>query len=120
MTRCKVLWQELRHPEYGELTVAEMLEHEQPHLMPMVTPFDGYVEAPGRVSSTCLVSAARNHYSVPCELAGKLVSKRYYPERIEFVFEEQWWRATRGCSSVARPATTGGTTCPWWNASPVC
>ena len=26
-------WQELRHPEYPELTVAEMLEHEQPELM---------------------------------------------------------------------------------------
>ena len=65
-----------------------MLEHEQAHLMPMIAPFDGYVEAPGRVSSTCLVTADRNHYSVPCELAGKLISKRFYPERIEFVFDE--------------------------------
>ena len=83
--RCRVLWQEVRHPEYRELTVAEMLEHEAPHLMPMVTPFDGYVEEAGRVSSTCLVSIARNHYSVPCELAGKLISKRLYPERVEVV-----------------------------------
>ena len=65
-----------------------MLEHEQAHLMPMIAPFDGYVEAPGRVSSTCLVTADRNHYSVLCELAGKLISKRFYPERIEFVFDE--------------------------------
>jgi hypothetical protein len=89
LARCRALWQALPHPEYAELTIAEMLEHEQPHLMPMVTPFDGYVEEPGRVSSTCLVTAARNHYSVPCELAGKLISKRLYPERIEFVFEEK-------------------------------
>ena len=88
LERCKALWQELRHPEYGELSVAEMLEHEQPHLMPMVTPFDGYVEQPGRVSSTCLISAARNHYSVPCELAGKLISKRFYPERIAVIFDD--------------------------------
>jgi hypothetical protein len=46
----------LRHPEYTDLTIAEMLEHEQPSLMPMVTPFDGYVETLGKVSSTCLVS----------------------------------------------------------------
>jgi transposase len=85
--RCRVLWQELRHPEY-DLSIAEMLEHEQPQLMPMVSPFDGYVEEPGRVSSTCLVTASRNHYSVPCELAGKLISKRFYPERIEVVFDE--------------------------------
>ena len=85
LVRCRALWQELRHPEYQGLSVAEMLEHEQPHLMPMVTPFDGYVEQAGRVSSTCLVSIARNHYSVPCEFAGKLVSKRLYPERIEII-----------------------------------
>ena len=71
LARCRALWQELRHPEYGELTVAEMLEHEQPSLMPMVTPFDGYVETLGKVSSTCLVSLDRNRYSVPCELVGQ-------------------------------------------------
>ena len=85
LTRCRALWQELRHPEYQGLSVAEMLEHEQPHLMPMVTAFDGYVEQAGRVSSTCLVHIASNHYSVPCEFAGKLVSKRLYPERIDIV-----------------------------------
>ena len=31
-----------------------------------------YVEKPARVSSTCLVSVARNRYSVPCELAGQI------------------------------------------------
>jgi hypothetical protein len=75
LLRCQALWQSLPHPEHAELTIAEMLEHEQAHLMPMVRPFDGYVEEPGRVSSTCLVTAARNHYSVPCELAGKLASQ---------------------------------------------
>jgi hypothetical protein len=42
-------------------------------------PFDGYVEKPARVSSTCLVSVARNRYSVPCELANQKVSTRLYP-----------------------------------------
>jgi transposase len=88
LARCQALWQELRHPEYGEATLAEMLEQERPQLMPMVSAFDGYVEEPGRVSSTCLVTAARNHYSVPCELAGRLISKRFYPERLEIVFDE--------------------------------
>ena len=39
LARCKSLWHEVRHPECRELTVADMLEHEQSHLMPMVTPF---------------------------------------------------------------------------------
>ena len=33
LARSQARWQELRHPEYPELTVAEMLEHEQPELM---------------------------------------------------------------------------------------
>ena len=54
----------------------------------MVTAFDAYVEEPGRVSSTCLASVARNHCSAPCELAGRLISKRLYPEQIEIVFDD--------------------------------
>jgi len=61
-----------------------MLEHEQPSLMPMVAPFDGYVETMGKVSSTCLVIEDRNRYSVPCELVGQMISIRIYPERIDF------------------------------------
>jgi transposase len=84
LARCRALWQELKHPEY-DLTLAEMLEQEQPYLMPMVTPFDGYVETLGKVSSTCLVSEERNRYSAPCELVGQMVSIRIYPERIDLV-----------------------------------
>ena len=62
-----------------------MLEHEQPSLMPMITPFDGYVETMGKVSSTCLVILDRNRYSVPCELVGQIVSIRVYPEQIDIV-----------------------------------
>ena len=85
LAKCRTLWHELRHTEYADLTIAEMLEHEQPSLMPMVTAFDGYVETLGKVSSTCLVSCDRSRYSVPCELTGQIVSVRIYPERIEMV-----------------------------------
>ena len=57
--------------------------------MPMTAPFDGYVEKLARVSSTCLVSVARNRYSVPCELAGQMVSTRLYPGRVKVVADEQ-------------------------------
>ncbi len=63
----RALWQELHHPQYAQCTLAELLEHEQGHLMPMPAPFDGYVEKASRVSSTCLVAVAKNRYSVPCE-----------------------------------------------------
>ena len=45
----------------AELNISEMLEHEQPHLIIMVTPFDGYVEQPVRVSSTCLATNSYRH-----------------------------------------------------------
>jgi len=62
-----------------------MLEQELPEMMPVPTPFDGYVEKAARVSSTCLVSVHRNRYSVPCELAGQMVSTRLYPNQVSVV-----------------------------------
>ena len=89
--RCRSLWGSLRHPEFKEFSIAEMLEQEQAEMMPtgwpraMPAPFDGYVEKPARVSSTCLVNVQRNRYSVPCELAGQMVSTRLYPNRVSVV-----------------------------------
>ncbi len=76
------------HPDFPSMSIQEAWEHEQPQLMPVPTPFDGYVELPCRVSSTSLVSVARNRYSVPCALAGHRVSVRLYPERIVVVADQ--------------------------------
>lgn len=76
------------HPDFPGMSIQEAWEHEQPQLMPMPTPFDGYVELPARVSSTSLVSVARNRYSVPCSLAGHRVSVRLYPERVVIVADQ--------------------------------
>jgi transposase len=84
-TRCRALWEQIRHPEHDQFSVAEMLDHEREHLMPMLEAFDGYVEKPARVSSTCLVAVARNRYSVPCEWAGQMVSTRLYPVEVVVV-----------------------------------
>ena len=86
--RCRSLWCEVRHPEHKQFSVAEMLEHERAELMPMPAPFDGYVEKPARVSSTCLVSIARNRYSVPCEWVGQRVSTRLYPGSVAVVADD--------------------------------
>jgi transposase len=86
--RCRAIWAETSHPEHKQFTIAEMLDLEREHLMSMPEPFDGYVESPARVSSTCLVSVARNRYSVPCEWAGHLVSTRLYPNRVDVVAQD--------------------------------
>lgn len=105
--RCRALWAELKHPEGGDLTIAEALEHEQTLLMPCPKPFDGYVEHLARVSSTCLVHVQRNRYSVPCELARQMVSVRLYPERVEVVAGEV------RVASHARLADRGQTRYDW-------
>ena len=56
------------------LTIRDAWLQERPTIMPMPTPFDGYVEVPARGSSTSLVSVARSRYSVPCAWAGHRVS----------------------------------------------
>jgi transposase len=86
--RCHTLWAECRHPDYPDLTLADVLELEQAQLMPMPSPFDGYIEMLARVSSTCLITLHRNRYSVPCHLANHMVSVHLYPERV-VVYAEQ-------------------------------
>jgi transposase len=111
--RCRALWDEIRHPEHGQFSVAEMLEHERTHLMPMPAPFDGYVEKPALVSSTCLVSVARNRYSVPCELAGQVVSARLYPGKVVVV------AADAIVASHARHSERGQTRYDWQHYIPL-
>jgi len=88
-TRCKALWSELPHPNEPHSTVADMLQIERTFMMPMPTPFDGYAHKNARVSSTCLVTFAKNRYSVPCELAGQQVSLRVYPTKVCIAAGEQ-------------------------------
>lgn len=86
-TQCLAAWA-APHPELTGLTIRDAWLQERPLLMPMPTPFDGYVELPARVSSTSLVSVARNRYSVPCAWAGHRVSVRLYPERVVIVADQ--------------------------------
>lgn len=80
--RCRAAWEEMRHPQWPELTLAEVLQDEQMRLMPMPRAFDGYTELPARVSATALVHLHRNRYSVPSEFAHRVVSLRVYPTEL--------------------------------------
>ena len=82
---CLDAWHELPHPEWPELTIADVWQQEQTHLMPNPAPFDGYVEQVARVTATSLIHYQRNRYSVPCEGAHATVSLRAYPDRLVVV-----------------------------------
>jgi len=79
---CVDAWSELRHPEWHELTVAEVWQDERLRLTPNPRPFNGYVEDPVRVTSTSLIHFQRNRYSVPCEWVHAVVSLRAYHDRL--------------------------------------
>ena len=83
-TQCTQGWS-APHPDCRDMSIAEARALELPELMPVPAAFDGYVEADARVSSTCLVTVARNRYSVPCALAGHRVVVHLYPERVAVV-----------------------------------
>ena len=87
-TACKTSWSELAHPQWPELTIADVWQDEVARLMPCPRPFDGYVEQPVRVSSTSLITYQRNRYSVPCEWVNQMVSLRVYPETLLVVAQD--------------------------------
>ena len=78
--QCRRVWTETQHPDWPELTVAELLQDELPKLMPCPKPFDGYVEYPARVSSTSLIHLERNRYSGQPQTECVV----YRPERIAY------------------------------------
>jgi transposase len=84
---CQRLWQTLKHPEEKHRTIAEVWREEQACLMPLPVAFDGFVEYPKRVSSTCLVSFEQNRYSVPAGFANRVVSLRVYAGKLVIVAE---------------------------------
>jgi transposase len=87
--RCRTLWQEIDHPEQSARRIAELWAEEQPQLMRMPPPFDGFVEHTKRVSPTCLIAFERNRYSVPASYANRVVSLRVYAERLVVAAEAQ-------------------------------
>lgn len=87
--RCRMLWQELHHPEYKHRSIAEVWENEKLSLMAMPVAFDGFVEYTKRVSSTCLIVFDNNRYSVPASFANGTVSLRVYADKLVIVAESR-------------------------------
>ena len=52
-------------------------------------PFDGFVEKAVRASTTCLIMADHNRYSVDARAAGRMVLVRSHAERIVVLFNDE-------------------------------
>jgi len=101
------------HPAEQGRTVADCFAEEQPLLRPVTAAFDGYVEKSLRVSSTCLVQADGNRYSVPAEWAGKVVSTRLTADKLRVAADGQL------LAEHARRFGRGQLVCDPWHYLPV-
>jgi hypothetical protein len=80
--QCIVHAKNLQHPEFKDRSVWEVFQDERASLMELRGPFDGFGEKAVRASTTCLISADRNRYSVDARAAGRMVLVRSHAERI--------------------------------------
>ena len=80
--RCIAYAKRTRHPEFKDRTIWEVFQEERASLMPLRGPFDGFVEKAVRATTTCLIMADHNRYSVDARAAGQMVLVRSHAERI--------------------------------------
>ena len=76
------------HPEFKDRTIWDVFEEERPSLMERRAPFDGFVEKAVRATTTCLIMADHNRYSVDARAAGRMVLVRCHAERIVVLLDE--------------------------------
>jgi hypothetical protein len=71
-----------QHPEFKDRTIWEVYQEERASLMELRGPFDGFVEKAVRATTTCLIMADHNRYSVDARAAGRMVLVRTHAEHI--------------------------------------
>jgi hypothetical protein len=80
--QCIAYAQRTRHPEFKERTIWDVFQGERTSLVELRGPFDGFVEKAVRATTTCLIMADHNRYSVDARAAGRMVLVRSHAERI--------------------------------------
>ena len=81
-----------KHPEFKDRTIWEVFQEEQASLMELRGPFDGFVEKAVRATTTCLIMADHNRYSVDARAAGRMVLVRSHAERIVVLLGDEGGR----------------------------
>jgi len=86
--QCIAYARRTRHPEFRERTIWEVFQEERASLMELRGPFDGFIEKAVRATTTCLIMADHNRYSVDARAAGQMVLVRSHAERIRVLFND--------------------------------
>ncbi len=86
--QCVAYAQRAPHPEFKDRTIWEVFQDERASLVALRGPFDGFVEKAVRASTTCLIMADHNRYSVDAKAAGRMVLVRSHAERIVVLLDD--------------------------------
>jgi transposase len=86
--QCVAYAKRTKHPEFKDRTIWEVFQEERSSLVELRAPFDGFVEKAVRATTTCLVMADHNRYSVDACAAGRMVLVRSHAERIVVLFDD--------------------------------
>jgi len=86
--QCVAYAKRTKHPEFKDRTIWEVFQEERPSLIELRAPFDGFVEKAVRATTTCLIMADHNRYSVDARAAGRMVLVRSHAERIVVLLDE--------------------------------
>jgi transposase len=86
--QCVAYAKRTKHPEFKDRTIWEVFQEERPSLVELRAPFDGFVEKAVRATTTCLIMADHNRYSVDARAAGLMVLVRSHAERIVVLLDE--------------------------------
>jgi transposase len=87
--QCIAYARRTNHPEFKDRTIWEVFQDERASLMELRGPFDGFVEKAVRATTTCLIMADHNRYSVDARAAGRMVLVRSHAERIMVLFNDE-------------------------------
>ena len=86
--QCVAYAKRTKHPEFKDRTIWEVFQEERSSLVELRAPFDGFVEKAVRATTTCLIMADHNRYSVDACAAGRMVLVRCHAERIVVLLDE--------------------------------
>jgi transposase len=87
--QCIAYARRTKHPEFKDQMIWEVFQNERASLMELRGPFDGFVEKAVRATTTCLIMADHNRYSVDARAAGRMVLVRSHAERIVVLFNDE-------------------------------
>jgi IstB-like ATP binding protein len=87
--QCVAYAKRTKHPEFRDQMIWDVFQAEQVSLMALRGPFNGFVEKAVRASTTCLIMADHNRYSIDAHAAGRMVLVRSHAERIVVIYNDE-------------------------------